>query len=166
MKQIIFCVFLIVLFVGILSAQVPQTVSHQGVLTDTNGNAVPDGDYDLTFALSTSPNNSVQLWEETHQGVAVQRGLFNVILGSITPLDLAFDDVYYLGISVNGGDELIPRIPLTASPYSLNVADEAAVKNLNGLTGDVGEHFCCDWSGHHPDLSNEWECNRGLLEGG
>lgn len=137
MKQMRLCVFLLLLLSTVLSAQVPQTISHQGLLTDSNGNAVPDGDYDLTFTLSTSPNNSVQLWEETHQDVVVQNGLFNVILGSITPLDLPFDDVYHLGISVNGGTELMPRIPLTSSPYSLNVDDDAAVKSLNELTGDV-----------------------------
>lgn len=130
-------VLLVLMVVSVAFAEVPKTISHQGLLTDSNGNAVPDDNYDLTFTLSTSPNNSAQLWEETHQAVAVENGLFNVILGSITPLDLPFDDVYYLGVSVNGGAELMPRIPLTSSPYSLNVTDSAAVKSLNTLRGNV-----------------------------
>lgn len=31
--------------------QVPKTLSYQGVLTDDEGTAVPDGDYDLTFHI-------------------------------------------------------------------------------------------------------------------
>ncbi len=50
---------------GLLS-QVPQTLSYQGILTDAESNAVPDGNYTLTFRLYTGPNNSALLWEETH----------------------------------------------------------------------------------------------------
>lgn len=130
-------VLLILLFATMSLAGVPKTISYQAVLTDTSGNVVADGNYDLTFTLSTSPNNSIQLWQETHEDVAVESGLFNVVLGSITSLDLPFDNVYYLGISVDGGDELTPRIPLTSAPYSLNVADSAAVKSLNSLKGNL-----------------------------
>lgn len=109
-------------------AQVPQTMSYQGVLTDTEGNIVPDREYTLTFRLYSSPDNSALLWEENQQNISVQSGLFNVILGSITPLDLPFDQPYYFAISINDGGELSPRIELTAAAYSLNarsVADSA-----------------------------------------
>ena len=78
--------------------QIPQTLSYQGVLTDASGNAVADGNYKLTFRLYSDASNNMLLWEEVHQDRAIQNGVFNVILGSMTTLDLPFDQVYYLGI--------------------------------------------------------------------
>ncbi|TDJ01723.1 MAG: hypothetical protein E2O76_03390, partial [Caldithrix sp.] len=120
MKSILSVTTGLLLLATTLLAQVPQTISYQGVLTDTDGNVVQDGNYKLTFRLYSSPDNSALLWEESQDNISVQAGLFNVILGSITPLDLPFDQPYFLTISVNDGEELSPRIELTSSAYSLN----------------------------------------------
>lgn len=130
-------------------AQVPQTISYQGVLADADGNAVPDGDYDLTFTLYDAASGGTALWTET-QSVAVVGGVFNVALGSVTPFDLPFDAPYWLGSQIGTDGALQPRIELTASPYSLNaasvadssvtgatIANAVAVRSLNGLTDDV-----------------------------
>lgn len=99
--------------------QILKTNSIQGVLTDAQGNAIPDGNYGLTFRLYTTLTNGTSLWEELHENVAVQNGIFNVILGSIVPLNLPFNQTYYLGITVANDDELSPRMELTSTPYSL-----------------------------------------------
>src|SRR3989304_7161504 len=111
--------FLVITISQFTFAQIPQTMSYQGVLTGADGNPVADGSYTLTFKLYDVPTNGDSLWNET-QNVQVTKGLFNVILGSVSPLNLPFDKQYWLGISVGGGFELSPRISLTASPYSLN----------------------------------------------
>ncbi|HHL72185.1 MAG TPA: hypothetical protein ENJ29_06720 [Bacteroidetes bacterium] len=144
--------FILVLFLsaGIMQAQIPQTVSYQGVLVTASGAAVADGNYTVTFALYDTPEGGRMLWQETHDRVAVTGGLFSVVLGSRRQLKAAFDRPYFLGISVNNGEEMRPRIELTASAYSLNarsVADSAVagksiaagsvVRSLNGLTEDV-----------------------------
>lgn len=105
--------FLVITISQFTFAQIPQTMSYQGVLTGA------DGLYSLTFKLYDVPANGDSLWQET-QNVQVTSGLFNVILGSVSPLNLPFDKQYWLGITVGGGLELTPRITLTASPYSLN----------------------------------------------
>lgn len=130
-----------------IHAQVPQTMSYQGVLTNENGNAVADGSYKLKFELHTTPNNGTIPWQETHENVPVINGLFNVILGSINPLDISFDELYFLAISVNDGERLEPFTPLTSVPYSLGLADSIVVgskiatgqvvRSLNGLTDNV-----------------------------
>ena len=97
--------------------QIPQTMSYQGVLTEANGNPV-NGSVSLTFKLYDAATGGTKLWEETQQ-VTVTNGLFNVILGSVNPLTLPFDKPYWLGICVDGGAELTPRIELTSSPYSM-----------------------------------------------
>lgn len=136
MKNIIVALLLI-FNVNLLLAQVPHTISYQGLLTDSNGNPVSDGNYKLTFRLSPSPSNTISLWEETHESVPVTNGIFHVILGSIDTLKLPFDRQYYLEISINDGDILQPLTELTSVPYSLNVADSAAVKSLNERAGKI-----------------------------
>ncbi len=133
----------------LLLGQIPTTISYQGILTQTDGTPVADDNYNLTFRLYSQPSSGNPIWEET-QLLSTQDGLFNAILGTNNPLDLPFDQTYFLGISINGGDELTPRLQLTATPYSLNartvadgsitqqkLAPGAAVTTINGLTDQV-----------------------------
>jgi hypothetical protein len=104
-------------------------MSYQGVLKDAAGVPVPDGNYQLTFRLYNVASGGAALWTET-QTLAVAGGILNATLGSVTPLSLAFDAQYWLGISVSGGAELTPRVQLTSAPYALR----AAVADADGLT--------------------------------
>jgi hypothetical protein len=114
--------------------QIPQTISYQGVLTDTSGTPVPDGSVELTVRLFDVPDDGTVLWQETQQ-VPVRRGVFSVILGSVAPVNLPFDRPYWLGITVGQGAELAPRVALTASPYSLNSRlTMAQPENGQGIT--------------------------------
>ena len=36
---------------GAAYAQVPQLINYQGFLSDSSGDPVPDGDYDMQFAI-------------------------------------------------------------------------------------------------------------------
>lgn len=119
--KLLLTVLLSFCLVPLASAQIPQTMSYQGVLTDAAGNPVADGLVSLTFKLYDVAENGEALWEET-QDVKVTDGIFNVILGSQTPLTLPFDTPYWLGITVGEENELTPRTALTAAPYSLNAA--------------------------------------------
>jgi hypothetical protein len=101
----------------VVAAQVPQTLSYQGVITTDGGQPVDDGDYSIHFRLYAGPESGEPLWSET-QTVDVTNGLFNVLLGSAVPLDLPFDQPYFLGVTIGEADELAPRTALTATPYS------------------------------------------------
>jgi len=121
---------LMVLLVAPLSlAQVPRTISYQGTLTDARGTVVPDGNYNLTFKLYDTASGGTPLWTEV-QSVAVSKGIFSVILGSAAPLNLPFNKPYYLGVTVESGAELSPRIPLTSSGYSFRAA---STDSINGI---------------------------------
>jgi len=112
-------------------AQIPQTMSYQGVLTDASSIVVPDGTYSLVFGIYDVEAGSAELWSETHASVAVVNGIFNVILGSVDPLNLPFDQQYWLEVEVNGA-ALSPRVQLTSAAYSLNaqsVADGAVTES-------------------------------------
>jgi hypothetical protein len=88
---------------------VPRTIDYQGVLTDDTGRAVADGMYSMTFRLYAAPSGVSALCEET-QSVTVSKGMFSVILGTVTPLNMYFNDQFYLDISVEGEAELSPRV--------------------------------------------------------
>jgi len=111
-------------------------LSIQGVLRTSEGDAVENGDYDLTFKLYTAAATGNPLWEETIKEVTVKGGIYSVILGSgSTPLDAAFDQPYFLGVSVEGGTEMIPRAKLTSSPYALSLIGD---DNVFPNSGNVG----------------------------
>ena len=141
-----------VITVFILSAQlswsqIPETISYQGILTDGSSIVVPDGSYNLMFVLYDSETNGSAVWMETHLGVAISKGVFNVILGSVNSLSsVEFDQQYWLGITVGAGPEMTPRTRLTASSYSLNsrsVADGAVTEDKiagNAVTSEKIEN--------------------------
>ncbi len=109
-------------------ADVPYTISYQGVLRDELGVPLPDGSYDITFRLYDVDTGGAPLWEET-QTVALSEGLFSVHLGSSVSFGGAVDFAvpYSLGIAVEGESEMAPRHWLTSAPYAFHAAyaDEA-----------------------------------------
>ncbi len=54
---------LLMLFATSVFAQIPQTMSYQGVLTDANGTAIADGPVNLTFKLYDAATDGTLLWE-------------------------------------------------------------------------------------------------------
>jgi hypothetical protein len=98
----------------------PRTISHQGYITDQNSNPLHTlpGTVPITFAIYGVSAGGIALWSQTLD-VAVDRGRYNVVLGPF-PESLAFDQQYYLGISVGGDAEMIPRQQMTGTPYALN----------------------------------------------
>jgi len=124
---------------------VPATLSYQGVLADTGGQPVPDDDYDLTFRIYTVAYGGTALWEELNT-ISTENGVFDAILGRTVPLDLPFDQEYYLGITLAGENEM-GRVCLAASPYArraavADVGEDAdwtiAGDDVYRLTGEVG----------------------------
>ena len=99
-------------------ADVPPYLNYQGVLGDAQGVSVPDGSYVLNFKLYDAANGGNALWSET-RAVYVSNGVFSLMLGVNTPLNLSFDSQYWLGIAVGNDPELVPRTQLSSSAYSL-----------------------------------------------
>ena len=135
---------LIILSAVSLYAQIPRTISYQGVLTDSSGNPKPDGSYSFTFSLYETATGGSPVWSEI-KTLNVKKGLFSTALGdqTIFPNSLKFDKPYWLGIKVANEPELTPRVALTSTGYSftsdmaLNVADGKVVKSINNLKDNV-----------------------------
>jgi len=114
-------VLLSLLVIGSTGWAIPQLMNYQGYLTDDLGNPVSNGTYSLTFRIWDAETGPNQLWSEDHPTVSVTNGLFDVILGSMSPLDLPFDVDYWLGVQVEGEPELT-RVRLTSVGYSYRAA--------------------------------------------
>jgi hypothetical protein len=115
----------------------PQTVldasmgllSYQGYLTDAGGEPL-HGDVDITFRLYSTPSGGTALWAEAHTGqnaVPVRDGLFNVMLGSLTPIPESMwsNGARYLGIQVSDDTEMAPRETIGSVPTALTVPNGA-----------------------------------------
>ena len=67
----------------------------------------------MTFNLYAAPTGGTAAWTEQRSGgnaVPVSNGLFNVSLGSVTPMPLSLLSApLWLGVSVNGDAEMSPR---------------------------------------------------------
>ena len=96
--------------------------SVQGVLRDPLGRTVDDGQYSVTFKIYDVASSGSALWTEVHGSVDIQHGIFTELLGGTTSMeDLAFNTTYWIGITVEDGVEMSPRTQLTTSPYSKSV---------------------------------------------
>jgi hypothetical protein len=100
-------------------ADIPKTLNFQGRLTDSSGKFVPDGNYSLTFRLYNDSTGGTAKWSEG-QLVSVSKGLFNVILGSATPIpDSIFSNPnVWLGIQAGADPEMTPRQKLNSVAFA------------------------------------------------
>lgn len=79
MKQLIFLSLMFFLTFSTLFGQVPQNLSYQGLLTDTNGEAM-NGNFDLTFKLYTAETSASSIWEESQNYLyRVQAGSYSAV---------------------------------------------------------------------------------------
>ena len=124
--------FLLILFgcllfaVDILRADPPATLTYQGRLKTIQGVPV-NTPTNIVFRIYDVATGGVKLWEEAHTNVAVENGIFMVILGKTASLaGLAFDKTYYMGLELSGGVEMTPRLEMTSSPYAMNTVKQTS----------------------------------------
>ncbi len=113
-------------------ASIPHLINYQGRITDSSGNPLT-GSYDITFRIYDAEAAGVLLWQETHTGLVVDKGLFNVLLGSVSSLDLVFDKAYFLEIKV-GEEVMSPRQRITSSGYAFRAETAENATALDGYT--------------------------------
>jgi hypothetical protein len=115
-------------------AAIPKLINYQGVLRDSAGKSL-NGAYNVTFRLYDTAGGGSPLWSETHTGVTIDRGIFSIMIGGVTPLDLSFDRQYYLGIQVGSDPEMFPRQLLASSAYAFTSENVTGVVPIaNGGT--------------------------------
>ncbi|PSO43467.1 hypothetical protein BRC19_00375 [Candidatus Saccharibacteria bacterium QS_5_54_17] len=97
---------------------VPHLINYQGRLTDNQGQALPDGNYNMRFRIYDAETSGTQLWSTTRcyspddgttcdgtgtdQRVSVQNGTFSLKLGKVNALpgDIFTNPTRYLEVEL------------------------------------------------------------------
>ncbi len=135
---------------GAISLSAPLTVTtstsgipYQGRLADKNGAPLTQT-VNMIFRLYAAASGGSPLWEEQWTGansVQVSDGLFNVMLGSVTPIAptvITNNSNLFLGITVGTDSEMSPRVQLGSVPFAtqaLTVPDGSIT--VGKLSSDV-----------------------------
>jgi hypothetical protein len=122
-------ILMIAVVVAVLSpmqnvlGEVPQMLNYQGRLTDQDGTPV-DTTVSILFTIYDDSTGGTVVWTETQPAVTVTSGLFNVLLGSINPIqDTVFAEPdRYLDIRIGSNPAIIPRTKLAAVAYAHRVS--------------------------------------------
>jgi hypothetical protein len=122
---------------GAHAQHVPRLINYQGQLLDANG--IPaNGNYQVVFSIFPLPTGGTAMYTET-QNVSVSNGLFDTLIGSVTPIpDTLFDaapHLRYLEITANG-TVLTPRRLFGSVPYAFNSRN--AITSVNAGAGLAG----------------------------
>jgi hypothetical protein len=135
-----------------------QTITIQGVLTNSSSVPLPDGTYEVEFNLYETESGGATLWTETHT-VSTVNGIFSATLAETEPFSFDFSSQYWLGITIEEGTEVSPRIEFSWSPYAfyaLNIADNSVTSEKiedGSVTSDdldqmgAGEGQALIWDG-------------------
>src|SRR5260370_336907 len=117
-SNILAAMFLLILPVAMHAQQAENTsvISYQGSLTTKSGSLVT-GDHIITTTLYSDANGTLAVWSGTYKQ-RITGGLFTVLLGSGGyPLPVAkdFSKTLWIGVKIDGGEELKPLTQLTGA---------------------------------------------------
>ncbi len=121
------------------TGNIPDLISFQGRLTDSNGNPISN-QLPVRFSVYSSDTGGTALWTEDRT-VSVSNGLFQLNLGEINPLTESYfaAQTRWLGIKVGTDSEMNPRIRITSVAYALDaVEDDPTWSGSANQTGDIG----------------------------
>ena len=154
--NVLFTLMICILFFFATSANARQlfaqtssstgTIAYQGRLADSGGQPLT-GTYPMVFRLYNSASNGTPLWEEqwtASNSVAISDGLFNVMLGSLTPISqatLTGNSSLWLGISVGSDSEMTPRVQLGSVPFAFQAltVPDGAITSAKLANGSVSQ---------------------------
>lgn len=110
-----------------------REMNYQGWLGDVGDTAGVTGDLAMIFRIYDAATAGTKIWEETHMSVHVEKGIFNVTLGSVTSLvidDFLHAPELWLETQVVN-DTLAPRKKIVHAAYAIN-ADYADFAQFSG----------------------------------
>jgi hypothetical protein len=116
-------------------AAIPRVINYQGRLTDKDDNPLT-GNFLVTFRFYDAEKEGQPVWEEGHI-LSIKNGMFNVLMGSVKPLEIDFNKDLWLGMEVASDGEMTPRIKLASSAYALNAKSIDMINSSQLLRNDI-----------------------------
>ncbi len=105
------------------SADIPHTISYQGKISSATVE-LPNGEHRFTVRLYSDEQGNKVVWKGDYT-TAVENGIFNLQLGSGGKDLPTVNSSLWIGIQIDGTEELRPYTPITSAAYALNVANES-----------------------------------------
>jgi len=130
-----FVIIGILCLTAITYAAVPRVINYQGRLTDKDDNPLI-GNFLVTFRFYDTDKDGLPIWEEGHI-LNIKNGMFNVLMGSVKPLELDFNKALWLGVEISSDGEMTPRIKLASSVYALNAKSIDMINSSQLLRNDM-----------------------------
>jgi hypothetical protein len=139
-----------------VAQDVPETLTHQGRLVHENGQPMT-GTVELIYTLYTASTAGDILWQQTVEADLDDDGFFAVEIGGgttpILPL-LRTEEPRWLGVIVDQGSEMRPRLKLTSVPYALFAQEAVQARSV------------ADGSIHTEALATDFEIDPQIALGG
>lgn len=156
MARLIKNIFIGLILVSALPAMAQETLTYQGMLKDSAQRPV-SASFPMVFTLYDGADGSAAIWTESYDSVTVVDGAFTVILGSQRAFGdgIAAIESLYLGISINEGSEMSPRMKVSGTlrarwashardvrgedihPNSVSINENEVINNLGEWVGDA-----------------------------
>ena len=114
------------------SAQIPQKVNYQVMLTDDADQPLTNQTVTMLFTFYDAESGGSALWTETQSPMTNSIGVVSVILGAVNPIDVPFDAPRWLEIQVNG-QTLSPRREIVTAPFGGRAATSEDSDRLGGI---------------------------------
>ena len=141
MKKVILLLFSVIA-VQYAVAQAPTQMKYQGVARNASGSPIANGTITVKFDIHSGSATGPVVYTETHAGVTTnQFGLFNINIGSVTPLTASIfgAGTEFMEVSVDFGSGLtsLGTSQLLSVPYAM-YAETSGTAGPAGPTGATG----------------------------
>ena len=136
-------------------AMVPGLIHHQGYLTDDTGTPI-DGNVEMWFLIYDQEIDGSEIWSEGPMTLSVTDGLFQVLLGQVTPITPAhLSGPRWLEVIVEG-EYLGPRERIVSSLFAIEAknadmvdgAEAEALEESQEITDGISAHAAAT-DAHH-----------------
>jgi hypothetical protein len=134
-RLIFFILIGILCLTALTYAAIPRVINYQGKLTDKDDNPLT-GNFLVTFRFYDIEKEGQPIWEEGHI-LNIKNGTFNVLMGSVKPLEIDFNKDLWLGMEVASDGEMTPRIKLASSVYALNAKAIDMINSTQLVRNDI-----------------------------
>lgn len=143
-----------VILTGIIFAQVPQRMSYQAVVRNASNQLITDSNVGVRISISQSPDTGAVVFSETHQVQTNQNGLFSLVIGVHSPINIDWTmGPYYIktDIDPSGGDNytIHGSSELLSVPYAMYAQSSGNSGQGGDLwsANDVNQIYFDGWVG-------------------
>ncbi len=128
-----------------------DTLTYQGNILNAARQPV-SASYPMVFKLYTDLEDNEVIWTERYESIDIIDGVFTVELGTLTPFpaNIGSQVSLYLGVAVNDGPEMSPKLKLSSvlraqwASHAQDVSDE----DINPNSVSINNHEVIDSLGH------------------